>query len=1536
MSRQGEGQLLYHPHPSSHPPSAPAWREDGGATTSTANSGFISNSSSTSRASPVSSSNLQRQAGPDPRSLQHKPIPSPLQTWESSISPENSPAQSPFNDTRRRRRSSPRTETTNLSSLPGTNSSGKSHGSEKGTHVLDPTPRVTANASTSTPHNDIPPAGATPSRSVNYASLRQLSNPLPTSRPTEGSSHSSPTMSPTGSKSPTELKPLPRTSSIDSAISSLSSHSHKQSQDPVSFKPADIANLIATAGSAEAVIQHLLKEKQSSASQNSQLWRLVDKQRTMILGLNKDLEQALKDKDRYRRKVKEYLAELSRPSNGASSKNYKDQPRDAPATEAISPEPVQHQNLVPSQSSNVRDIVSGNLRASTASAFDVLDEPRTNSSMPAHAELTTNTPLQSPRENDGVQVGAASNPPASTSGFNGGNDIKSPTGLSQSPSSRQQQAGAMSPNSFTAKRSLPSMHRHVGSPSQESIPSSLRGEHNEKIPHPQRKAPPAPLNLRKSSRSSPYSQQVGPEDHSGSEYDDVEEVDEIPAFERGRRKTREDDDRDRAAVALTEREHRSRSKREKAAKPVKASTQAPKDEKTGSKPQPSHKQSASDGFVAQIEQNPFAPSSSMHSAPRAVQTAERRFISLPPMSPGLPNSPRPVDRPMNSPMPRMPREGTSFSALVSPPMSPRQGFPGLPLSPRAPRQPIPLPPNTPMSLASPGLYREEGPWRQPPSSLSRQVKPALAVDSSVANTTPDLSTPRSATSQVIYRGLMSEQYPDLLVPPEALVAVDVRAASSRLRPSRHSYLGAKPAEEDQVFTLGVYSVPGAMELWRVEKTLMSLLQLDKQLKKWSDLKALVPDKNLFSGHAPSRIDARRTALDAYFHSIMRTAFDEPAALLLCTFLSTDAIDRHGEETTVIGETATDGPLSPLSPVRSLKEGYLTKKGKNFGGWKARYFCLEGPVLRYYETPGGAHLGTIKLHRAQIGRPSQLHPGSSPSLATDEGDGEYRHAFLILEPKRKDSASYVRHLLCAESDAERDEWVHTLLQYVDTANFNDGASRPSISQNDSGSLHTSDSKTSPLGKEDQAGKESPSIESSNTLRSLNYDDTVAAEAPVRGPSVVRSEDTSSTPSPTSSISQPGAVHQSSVHISGPTNGSVIQDVGAWGNLPAAPIAAKEKEYKKRSIWGFKGRSSTELGSQASLGNSVSGGSLSQQTHPDRSHPVRAVFGIPLAEAAEYCKPHNVDVNLPAVVYRCLEYLETEGAANEEGIFRVNGSNVVIKALRERFNTEGDVNFLAEEQYYDIHAVASLLKLYLRELPATVLTRELHLDFLHVLELDDKEQKVAAYNSLVHRLPSANWNLLKALSTFLLRITNNSDVNKMTVRNVGIVFSPTLNIPAPVFSMFLTEFDRIFGDEVDQSASPVIEITGAPSLTPDEIRSPRRQMFSDLPTPSYNQTAFSGHDRYYEHQGQDPRGVYDTGFVPMKQAYDQSLYGQSSFPQAPTGSQSLSGTEFGSLNEALAPSNTREAKARRRESTMIMMGMGQRKDSLPSLREDSALI
>jgi RalA-binding protein 1 len=557
----------------------------------------------------------------------------------------------------------------------------------------------------------------------------------------------------------------------------------------------------------------------------------------------------------------------------------------------------------------------------------------------------------------------------------------------------------------------------------------------------------------------------------------------------------------------------------------------------------------------------------------------------------------------------------------------------------------------------------------------------------------------------------------------------------------------------------------------------------------------LPDHNLFQGHAPAKIDARRAALNEYFDLLLESPLTERAALAMCAFFSADAIGPDLEEQDVGTSAKKSSIAATVRPnSRSHREGYLTKRGKNFGGWKARYFILDGPELRYYDSQGGPQIGVIKLYSAQIGKQSAHASNESPVRDADEN--QYRHAFLILEPKRKDSSSLVRHVLCAESDEERDAWVRACMAYVDyqeekprssTSSKQLSGSSPastlsrltstpphstpvvshqpdrlrderSLEVEPPTSSHNSNKENEPVGTKSMSTvarrrNESPQAESAQTL-GVSYEETVQAEAPIIGPTSYHNRGLPS-PNLTGSFPRGHPLHSAAISgkefsISAPMDGGRIQDAAMWGMK--TPTPAKEK---KRSIFGFRGRSSSDL-------NIHPAGATFSSEGTERREPPRNVFGMPLLEAIECSQPLGVDDYLPAVVYRSLEYLRARDAVIEEGIFRLSGSNTTIKALRERFNTEGDVKLL-EEEYYDVHAVASLLKLYLRELPTSILTRDRHLDFLKVLELDDKPKKIASFNVLVHQLPAANYALLQALCAFLIEVINNSDLNKMNVRN-----------------------------------------------------------------------------------------------------------------------------------------------------------------------------
>lgn len=93
----------------------------------------------------------------------------------------------------------------------------------------------------------------------------------------------------------------------------------------------------------------------------------------------------------------------------------------------------------------------------------------------------------------------------------------------------------------------------------------------------------------------------------------------------------------------------------------------------------------------------------------------------------------------------------------------------------------------------------------------------------------------------------------------------------------------------------------------------------------------LPDKNLFTTHAPSKVDARKVALEQYLQQVTSLRIKDTRDL--CEFLSTNVVER---------ERRREGHDA------GWKEGYLTKRGKNFGGWKTRYFVLRGPILEYFD------------------------------------------------------------------------------------------------------------------------------------------------------------------------------------------------------------------------------------------------------------------------------------------------------------------------------------------------------------------------------------------------------------------------------------------------------------------------------------------------------------------------------------------------------------------------------------------------------------
>lgn len=112
---------------------------------------------------------------------------------------------------------------------------------------------------------------------------------------------------------------------------------------------------------------------------------------------------------------------------------------------------------------------------------------------------------------------------------------------------------------------------------------------------------------------------------------------------------------------------------------------------------------------------------------------------------------------------------------------------------------------------------------------------------------------------------------------------------------------------------------------------------------------------------------------------------------------------------------------------------------------------------------------------------------------------------------------------------------------------------------------------------------------------------------------------------------------------------------------------------------------------------------------------------------------------------------------------------------------------------------------------------------VSDFVDPQERVRELSHLISSLPVANYSLLRALTAHLILIVQNANINKMTMRNVGIVFSPTLGIPAGVFSLMLGEFNRVFN--VDGTLEERAEPSDGEEPQPQNAARRNSQHYSD---------------------------------------------------------------------------------------------------------------
>ncbi|KAJ2786542.1 hypothetical protein GGI15_001446 [Coemansia interrupta] len=218
----------------------------------------------------------------------------------------------------------------------------------------------------------------------------------------------------------------------------------------------------------------------------------------------------------------------------------------------------------------------------------------------------------------------------------------------------------------------------------------------------------------------------------------------------------------------------------------------------------------------------------------------------------------------------------------------------------------------------------------------------------------------------------------------------------------------------------------------------------------------------------------------------------------------------------------------------------------------------------------------------------------------------------------------------------------------------------------------------------------------------------------------------------------------------------------------------------------------------------GGRVNRSSIPYREYEMAAVarlyanpkhiFGVPLD--TQLARDHQ---KVPVILVKCAEAVETYGLQNE-GIYRQSGQSSQVAKLRNEFDLDAEQVDLCNtgSGVSDINNAASVLKMYLRELPGGLVPPAQRTEMLGYFSADEVDtgaeedgcgsssthaqysrdrdlglaQKISGLAAAIGSLPEPHRDTLAFLFAHLDKVQAFQEFNMMNAENLSIVFGPTI--------------------------------------------------------------------------------------------------------------------------------------------------------------------
>ncbi|GAA6035932.1 hypothetical protein JCM8097_005172 [Rhodosporidiobolus ruineniae] len=192
---------------------------------------------------------------------------------------------------------------------------------------------------------------------------------------------------------------------------------------------------------------------------------------------------------------------------------------------------------------------------------------------------------------------------------------------------------------------------------------------------------------------------------------------------------------------------------------------------------------------------------------------------------------------------------------------------------------------------------------------------------------------------------------------------------------------------------------------------------------------------------------------------------------------------------------------------------------------------------------------------------------------------------------------------------------------------------------------------------------------------------------------------------------------------------------------------------------------------------------KETPPPLPTSKKAVFGVPLAQVAEYGFVTSMIAgqrhDLPGVTFSTVEEIYRRGQGTKvPGLMQLQGEPGRVAKLVQIYDSPPDYGEHHDLSIESIHNVTSLLKRYLRDLPEPVLDQRLWRLYLAacVDSQNPLKSRIACAQIILRLLPTPNFSLLVYLIAFLSQMPLFPE-NQLSLEAVSGIFGSSVMAPRP---------------------------------------------------------------------------------------------------------------------------------------------------------------